>query len=225
MVQQNIISDEYKQQIRCVTHEIRNHLSICDMYSQIIKKNLDKSGIESSSIENAINCIQQSIKIIGANLLDLKSINVNNSQLFDFEKLIQKGAELGKAYIGDKNIEFEVFVKNTALIKVDENRFLACIVNIIKNAIEAIEIKGKISINAEIKSDTGLIKITNDGKAIPKEKQDLIFETGYTSKKTGSGLGLAICKKYLEEQGAKLELVKSNKNQTTFEIKIPISKL
>ena len=47
-----IITDEnLKLQIRCVSHEIRNHLSICDMYSQIIRKNLEKSKIENPSIE------------------------------------------------------------------------------------------------------------------------------------------------------------------------------
>lgn len=36
-----LTKDQLEQQIRCVSHEIRNHLSICDMYSQIIKRNLE----------------------------------------------------------------------------------------------------------------------------------------------------------------------------------------
>jgi signal transduction histidine kinase len=217
-------NEELNQQIRNVSHEIRNHLSICDMYSQIIKKNLEKYEIHNSSIENAIECIQQSIKIIGTNLLELKSLNQNNPQILDFEKIVKTGAEMSKAYICDKNIEFEVYVKNTALINADETKLLSCITNIIKNGIEAIEIKGKISVLAEIKEDKGIIKITNDGKPIPKDKQETIFEQGYTTKKTGSGLGLAICKRYLGEQNITLELAKSTKTQTTFEIKIPITK-
>lgn len=214
--------EEYKQQIKCVSHEIRNHLSICDMYSQILKKNLEKNGIVNASIENAINCIQQSIKIIGTNLLELKSLNANCTQILDFKKIIETGIEMSKSYAYDKNIEFEIFIKNTAFIKADENRLLSCIVNIIKNGIEAIEIKGKISILAEIKDNCGIIKISNNGKIIPKEKQETIFEQGYTTKKTGSGLGLAICKRYLDEQNATFELTKSTKSQTTFEIRIPI---
>ena len=84
--------DELNQQIRCVSHEIRNHLSICDMYSQIIKKNLEKTNIENQSIKNAIECIQKSIQIIGANLLDLKSLNSNNPHIIDLKKTICKGA-------------------------------------------------------------------------------------------------------------------------------------
>lgn len=215
-------NEELNLQIRNVSHEIRNHLSICDMYSQIIKKNLEKIGIRNDSIENSIDCIQQSIKIIGANLLELKSLNSNNLQILDFANTVKTGAEMSKAFIGDKNIEFEIFIKNTAPIKADEARLLSCIANIIKNGIEAINIKGKISILAEIKDNNGIIKITNNGKPIPKDKQETIFTQGYTTKKTGSGLGLAICKRYLDEQKSSLELTKSTKTQTTFEIRIPI---
>ncbi len=219
-----IITDEnLKLQIRCVSHEIRNHLSICDMYSQIIRKNLEKSKIENPSIENALDCIQKSIQIIGTNLLDLKSLNNTAERIYDFKTIVEKGVELSKAYTSeDKNIEFDVFIKNSADIKIDENRFLSCIVNIIKNGIESIEIKGRIEIIAEVKNNFGIIKISNDGKPIPKDKQQTIFNEGYTTKKTGCGLGLCICKKYLKAQNSTLELVKSVKGQTQFEIKVPI---
>ena len=219
-----IPQEELQKQIRCVSHEIRNHLSICDMYSQIIRKNLEKSGIDNPSIENAIECIQKSIQIIGTNLLDLKSLNNTSLKLMDFERTVRKAAELSKAYVVDKEIEFEVFIKNTANILTDENRFLACLVNIIKNGIEAIDIRGKVEILAAVYDDYGIIKISNDGKPISKEKQKDIFTQGYTTKQNGCGLGLAICKKFLESQNAEIKLVKSTKGQTTFEIRIPIAK-
>lgn len=216
---------ELNLQIRCVSHEIRNHLSICDMYSQIIKKNLEKDGIKNPSIENALECIQKSVQIINANILDLKSLNTTAPQIIDFKSIVENGANLAKAYITDKDIQFEVFVKNTSNIYIDENRLLACIVNIIKNGIESIDIKGNIEILAEVKNNTAILKISNDGKPIAKDKQKYIFNQGYTTKKNGCGLGLAICKQYLESQGATLELIKSAKSQTTFEFKIPILKV
>ena len=219
---ETLSQEDIKTQIRYVSHEIRNHLSICDMYSQIIKKHLEKEGIKNSAIENALCCIQQSVRIIGTNLMELKSINSTTTQIFDFEKIILKGVEMSKAYVCDKNIEFEVFIKNSANIEIDENRFLSCIVNIIKNGIEAIERKGKISVIGEIKDNKGIIRISNNGKPIPKDKQETIFEQGYTTKQTGSGIGLPICQRYLSEQNATLALKKSTKDQTTFEIGINI---
>lgn len=180
----NQLTDEnINLQIRCVSHEIRNHLSICDMYSQIIKKNLQKSGIENQSIDNALECIQKSIQIISANILDLKSLNNNTPQIIDFETIIQRGIQLSKAYTGEKNINYEIFIKNTDYIFIDENKLLACLVNIIKNGIESIEGKGEIEVLGEIKEGKAILKISNNGKPIPKEKQTDIFTQGYTTKK------------------------------------------
>lgn len=223
MQNQELTIEDLNQQIRCVSHEIRNHLSICDMYSQIIKRNLEKEGINNKSIENALDCIQKSIQIIGTNLLDLKSLNQTTPQIIDFERVITRGVELSKAYIIDKEIEFEVFIKNSDNLYIDENRFLACIVNILKNGIESIETRGKIEVLAEVKDNIGIIKLSNNGKIIPKEKQEQIFNQGYTTKKTGCGIGLALCKNFLENSGAKLTLIQSTKAKTTFEIRVPIA--
>jgi len=213
---------EINKQIRCVSHEIRNHLSICDMYARIIRKNLEKSNIQNPLIDNAIDCIQQSAQIIESNLLDLKSINGEEQKTADFSAIVTRGAELARAYIIDKDIELDCFIKNSACIKTDENRFLAVLVNIIKNGMEAIEIKGKIEVLAEVKDKTGIIKISNNGKPVPKDKREKIFTDGYTTKANGCGLGLSICRKYLAEQNATLELTGSSKTKTTFEIRIPV---
>lgn len=223
MQKQELTIEDLNQQIRCVSHEIRNHLSICDMYSQIIKRNLEKEGISNNSIENALDCIQKSIQIIGTNLLELKSLNQNTPQVIDFSKIITKGANLAKAYVIDKDIEFEIFVKNTDYIYIDENKFLACIVNILKNGIESIEGKGTIEVLAEIKENFGIIKLSNNGKPIPKDKQQQIFKQGYTTKTSGCGIGLALCKNFLEASGATLTLTQSTKAKTTFEIRVPVA--
>lgn len=225
MQNQELTIEDLNQQIRCVSHEIRNHLSICDMYSQIIKRNLEKEGITNNSIENALDCIQKSVQIIGTNLLELKSLNQNSPQILDFSKIITRAANLAKAYVIDKDIDFEIFIKNTENIYIDENKFLACLVNILKNGIESIEGNGKIEILAEIKNNIGIIKLSNNGKIIPKEKQEQIFKQGYTTKKTGCGIGLALCKNFLEKSGATLSLLQSTKSKTTFEIKVPIHKI
>ena len=214
-------SQDLSNRIRFVSHEIRNHLSVCDMYSQIIKKYLEKDAYKNPSVDEALDCIQKSLQIIAMNVTDLKSLNINTQRIVDFKSCVLNAVELSKAYVEDKNIEFEVFIKNSANIKIDDNRLMSCIVNIIKNGIESIEIKGKISVLGEVKDGSAVLKISNDGKMIPSDKQEKIFEYGYTSKQNGSGFGLNICKQYLNSQNANLELVKSNKSETVFKITIP----
>ncbi len=210
-------------QVRCVSHEIRNHVSICEMYTEIIKKNLEREGLENQSVTNAIECIKKSLKIISTSLLDLKSINNFEPKKCDLKYLTEEGVRLSKAYTHGKQIDINCVIKNTATIFVDDNKFLACIVNIIKNGIEAIDEKGRINVIAEVKNNSAHIKISNNGKMISKEKQKAIFEAGCTTKPTGSGLGLHICKTNLEAQNAELRLNKSTKALTEFEIIVPIS--
>ncbi len=212
------------EQSRCIAHEMRNHLSICELYTQIIRKNLEKEGIKNSSIENALNCINKSLKIMNNNLLDLKSLNNFSPKICSIKKILEEGIKLSQVYICEKDIKITSDLQTDANVYIDENKFLACIVNIIKNAIEAISKEGKIRISLQLADGKAHIKISNNGEAISKEKQKAIFEEGFTTKPTGSGLGLHICANNLKVQNAILQLAESTPEKTVFEIVLPIYK-
>lgn len=216
------MNDLIKEQSRCIAHEMRNHISICELYTQIIKKNLEKEGIQNTSLNNALNCINKSLKIMSNSLLDLKSLDNFNLKKVNIKKILEEGIKLATAYITDKKIKITSNINIDAEVFIDENKFLACIVNIIKNAIEAIKIEGKINVSLEIEGDYVHIKISNDGEPISQEKQKSIFEEGFTTKPTGSGLGLHICANNLKAQNATLKLTKSTTEITEFEIILPI---
>lgn len=212
------------EQSRCIAHEMRNHLSICELYTQIIRKNLEKEGIKNSSIENALNCINKSLKIMNNNLLDLKSLNNFSPKICSIKKILEEGIKLSQVYICEKDIKITSDLQTDANVYIDENKFLACIVNIIKNAIEAISKEGKIRISLQLADGKAHIKISNNGEAISKEKQKAIFEEGFTTKPTGSGLGLHICANNLKAQNAILQLAESTPEKTVFEIVLPLYK-
>lgn len=216
------MNDLIKEQSRCIAHEMRNHISICELYTQIIKKNLEKEGIQNTSLNNALNCINKSLKIMSNSLLDLKSLDNFNLKKVNIKKVLEEGIKLATAYISDKKIKITSNINIDAEVFIDENKFLACIVNIIKNAIEAIKKEGKINVSLEIEGDYVHIKISNDGEPISQEKQKSIFEEGFTTKPTGSGLGLHICANNLKAQNATLKLTKSTTEITEFEIILPI---
>ena len=216
------MNDLIKEQSRCIAHEMRNHISICELYTQIIKKNLEKEGIQNTSLNNALNCINKSLKIMSNSLLDLKSLDNFNLKKVNIKKILEEGIKLATAYISDKKIKITSNINIDAEVFIDENKFLACIVNIIKNAIEAIKKEGKINVSLEIEGNYIHIKISNDGEPISQEKQKSIFEEGFTTKPTGSGLGLHICANNLKAQNATLKLTKSTTKITEFEIILPI---
>ncbi len=86
-------------------------------------------------------------------------------------------------------------------IYVDANKqlFSWVIENLIKNAIDAMQGKGKLDLT--IKTDSNFVKIliTDSGKGIAKNQFKKVFETGFTTKKRGWGLGLSLAKRIIED--------------------------
>jgi len=210
-----------------VAHEIRNQLSICDLYSNIIQKQLAKVAIKDDDVEkslaNALNCVQKSLKMASNSLFDLKTLSNNTHGILELPELIKTAVELAGVYVNGKDIK--ICHKNCdceqAQILADEHKFLSVLINLIKNAVESIEEKGEISISTEIGEKFIKIFISNNGKPITKELQEQIYKEGFTTKSTGCGLGLHICKKSMEEQFGQLELKKSDDISTVFEITLP----
>ncbi len=202
---------------RYVVHEIRNQLSICELYANIIEKHCElKDNVDCT---NAVDCIKTAVKIANSALMDLKSLDNKDLQVYNVENLIEKAILLSKVYANGKNIVFKTnFDDKNSSIFADESKFLAALVNIIKNAIEAIEDSGEVSVSTSIKEDFISIVVSNNGVKIPQEVQQKIFSDGFTTKTFGSGIGLYVCRQTLEEQFARLELIKSDDDSTEFEI-------
>jgi signal transduction histidine kinase len=205
-------------QSRCVSHELRNHLSICELYSEIIRKTLEKDGYQSKSVGNALDCIKKSIKIMGNSLLDLKSLDNLKLANYDLKKLLEDGIEMAQIYVAD--VVFVRDIGQSVQVCVDENKFLGCVVNILKNAVEAGA--GDIRVSTRVSDDCVSVKISNNGKPILPQARAEIFGEGFTTKQTGSGLGLHICRNNLALQNAELRLVQSDEKSTEFEILIPL---
>ena len=86
------------------------------------------------------------------------------------------------------------------------------------------EVSNRISKLSQI-DDKVKISFVNHGEMIEENKQDKIFESGFTTKKDGWGVGLAVCKKYVGSQFGTFELTKSDKDETEFSIVLPLSQI
>ena len=71
--------------------------------------------------------------------------------------------------------------------------------NLVKNAVDAMDGKGELSIEIGYEAESPYIDLRDTGKGIPKNKQRTVFEPGYTTKARGWGLGLSLCKRIIED--------------------------
>lgn len=208
-----------------LAHEMKNLLSICNLYTEIMEKQIDKVRFDDSrteqSFNNALSCISKSLKMTTNLLLDFRSLKSGAIEKHELNGLLETVVEMAKIYTQDKKIEVSNCNKLRTNILVDETMFLSVVINIVKNAIESIEKTGEVLIFTTEHDKHITIRISNTGKPISKKLQDEIFKEGFSTKSTGNGLGLAICKKTIENLNGTLELVKSDEHSTDFEISIP----
>jgi len=115
-----------------------------------------------------------------------------------------------------KSVHYEIFCFLNLQL------FSWVIENLIKNAIDAMEGKGKIILSISENDKQVFIKIADNGKGIPKNLQKKIFSPGFTTKKRGWGLGLSLAKRIIEDyHRGKIAVLKSEiKKGTTFLISL-----
>lgn len=97
--------------------------------------------------------------------------------------------------------------------------------NILRNALDSMEGKGKISATVQKEGTYVTINLSDTGKGIPANKFKTVFEPGYTTKKRGWGLGLSLAKRIIEEYHSGKIFVKNSKPNegTTFTIQLPLA--
>ncbi len=100
-----------------------------------------------------------------------------------------------------KQIEFDFIAEENTPIFVDMNLQLYSwvIENLVKNAIDAMQGKGKLSITVFQENSHAKVVVTDSGKGISKRLYKKIFDPGYTTKKRGWGLGLSLTKRIIED--------------------------
>ena len=108
------------------------------------------------------------------------------------------------------------------IVLLNESLFGWTIENLIKNAVDAMDGQGNITIKAFPKGSKLIMDISDTGKGIPKSKFDAVFQPGFTTKKRGWGLGLSLVKRIIESYlKGKIYVYKSEIGKgTTFRIEL-----
>ena len=94
--------------------------------------------------------------------------------------------------------------------------------NLCKNAVDAMEGKGRITIELKDIPEGLIIDVTDTGKGIPKSKFSTVFQPGYTTKNRGWGLGLSLCRRIIETyHRGKIYVLRSESGKgTTFRLEM-----
>ncbi|MBO5627167.1 MAG: HAMP domain-containing histidine kinase [Prevotella sp.] len=116
-----------------------------------------------------------------------------------------------------------VFPPQDIIVKINASLFEWVVENLCKNAVDAMEGSGRITLFMQDEGDKVAIEVSDTGKGIRKKDVGNVFKPGFTTKKRGWGLGLSLAKRIVEEYHKGHIYVKSSEvgKGTTFRIELP----
>ncbi len=199
-----------------LAHDIRNPLSVIKTSINLLasKENIDAKTMEMyERMERAVERIAYQIDEV-LNFVKPRVSSLKNTSLHDILTSVLARIDVPKTVvitIPPNNIEFVGDMISLEIV----------FVNLITNALQAIGNSGEITISAEVKNETIIIKIHDNGPGMSSEIIPKIFDPLFTTKQTGTGLGLTSCKTIIEQHGGHIEVESAVGEGTTFIVTLP----
>jgi two-component system, sporulation sensor kinase D len=200
---------------RETAHQIGTPLSSLLGWIEILRlENTDENTVQEIENDvNRLNTIAERFSKIGS-IPVLKKYNIVEATNNSFNYLKSRSSK--QVIFNFKTTKTEIY------ININLQLFSWVIENLVKNAIDSMEGKGKINLSITEDDKNVVIKITDTGKGIPKNLQNKIFSPGFTTKKRGWGLGLSLAKRIIENyHNGKISVLKSVMGKgTTFAVQL-----
>lgn len=203
--------------IRVMTHEIMNSIAPITSLTDTILFSYKSSQSESQENTLEQNTIEalQTINSTAKGLITFvdsyrRFTGVPKPQLHEFNLnvLLEQVLHLQSTEIKEKGIDFEVIKSvRPIIINADESQITQVLVNLVKNAVEAIpeNKEGKISIRIIDDEGKTQIDVCNNGTPIPEDVIPNIFIPFFTTKNSGSGIGLSVSRYIMRLHGGNLK--------------------
>ena len=144
-------------------------------------------------------------------------------KLFSLNDVVEKTLELLRPEIENRGVTVKTrLARNLTATPVDATQLQQVLVNLVKNAAQAMTTGGTLTLQTGETSDGVWVSVTDTGGGIPQEQINRIFEPFYTTKKKGSGLGLMIVQRIVRAHNGRIELESHVGRGTTFRIWLPL---
>jgi two-component system nitrogen regulation sensor histidine kinase NtrY len=216
----------WREVARRLAHEIKNPLTPIQLCAERIRRHF------SNAAEPAHALVEECTSTIVGEVDSLKALVDEFSEFArmapprttptDLHALVNEALQLYAGLLGDVRFERR-FAATLPKIRVDTEKIRRVIINLVDNAIEAMNRSGVITLETQHDSSASLVRliVTDDGPGIPAAEREKLFLPYYSTKLRGSGLGLAIVRRIVAEHGGTIEVGDNVPRGTKFTIELP----
>ena len=232
------------QLVAGVAHELNTPMGAIHSNTQTEGKTLERVGERLASAESLS---ASELKLVSSSIDVLREMNAVNetasrriihivSNLRKFARLdesewqsidITQGLEETLALVEHKtknSISVDEVYGDIPHVNCYAGQINQVFMNLIVNAIQAIDVRGRIRIETFRDGDEAIVSVSDDGAGIAEEDLARIFDPGFTTKGVGvgTGLGLSICYRIVQNHGGRLTVTSELGKGSTFTVAIPI---
>ena len=210
-----------------VAHELNNPLQGIVTYSHLLLEELPQDDPARDSLEKIVTQANRSRDIIRG-LLDFSRQRKPDKTLCDVNNVLKECVSLLEKQALFLNVQITTTMEEKIpLTVIDPSQIERVFINIIVNAADAMDSKGKLNIYTRFDPVDRNIEVgfTDTGHGIPKENLEKIFDPFFTTKDTGHGVGLGLAISYgiIKEHNGTLSVESEVGKGTTFIVRLPVT--
>jgi two-component system nitrogen regulation sensor histidine kinase NtrY len=210
----------YGKVIRMMAHEVNNTIGPVNSIIQSALKTSELWVDQNKNLQEAMQVAfdrNQNLNHFMRNFADLVKLPEPNKKKIDMAVLVQSICKLMTVPAQQRNIQLKVNFPGTFFISADEQQMEQALINIIKNAFEAIDKDGLVTFESD---ETGsFLTIADTGTGISLAEGEQLFSPFFSTKKDGQGIGLTLVREILNNHGYSFSLSTQEKRRTEFTIR------
>jgi signal transduction histidine kinase len=210
---------------RTIAHEVRNPLTNIGLAVEQLKSQLNGTDQENDLILDMIARNSQRINQLITELLDSTKFVELNYAKTSLNSILDGALELAKDRISLKKVTvIKSYSPDICDISVDKEKFKIAILNLIVNAVEAVEPeKGVLKLQSRLENGRCLIEVSDNGHGMDEESLGKLFEPYFTNKSNGTGLGLTNTQNIILNHKGDISVESELGKGTTFTISLDIA--
>lgn len=205
-------------------HEFRNPLTAIKGFIALLEQSLSRT----EQTDHYFSIINKEMKSLETKITQFLSLSKTQNHtdemaIFDIGDLLREILEFMHPRFIIEGIETIERIPNGLKVQARIDEIKQVLLNLFNNAVEAFhETNGKKVIEIELTNhqDRVVVTLSNNGKPIPEELLDTLFEPFISTKELGTGLGLSICKQIIEKHGGTIYVVPRS-DRTAFQFTLP----
>jgi signal transduction histidine kinase len=208
-----------------LAHEIRNPLNLINLTADHLGDQFRPEDAQRrDDYLGLVSSLKSEVKHLNHVVGDFLTLGRPHKLLkarFRLEELIEQVEVMVRQQLAVKGIAFTSECPHELLLTADQERFRLVLINLLLNAIEAVEPGGKIAIRTRAEGGMVIITVSDNGRGVEPDLLEQIFEPYFTKRDGGTGLGLALVRRILEEHGGRIGARNNPEGGLTMELSLP----